>query len=114
MSDKILVVGEAKDGELRNVSFEVIAAAKQIKEDAEIVALLLGEEDLDAYANEMIQYGADRAISVSHENMKEYTSEGYGQALLGGVKEEEPDGDIMGHTSAGKDVTHREASRMEI
>src|SRR5699024_3406875 len=82
MSDKILVVGEAKDGELRSVSFEVIAAAKQIKEDAEIVALLLGEEGLDAYANEMIQYGADRAITVSHANLKEYTSEGYGQALL--------------------------------
>src|SRR5699024_6067498 len=114
MSDKILVVGEAKDGELRNVSFEVIAAAKQIKEDAEIVALLLGEEGLDAYANEMIQYGADRAITVSHANLKEYTSEGYGQELLEVIKEEEPCGVMMGPTSEGQGVTPKVASRMAI
>src|SRR5699024_4945909 len=102
MSDKILVVGEAKDGELRSVSFEVIAAAKQLKEDAEIVALLLGAEGLDAYANEMIQYGAGRAITVSHANLTEYTSEAYGQAPLEVIKEEEPYGVVMGHTTAGK------------
>src|SRR5699024_4206337 len=114
MSDKILVVGEEKDGELRSVSFEVIAAAKQIKEDVEIVALLLGEEGLDAYANEMIKYGADRAITVSHANLKEYTSEGYGQALLEVIKAEEPYGVIMGHTYAGKEVTPKVDCCMEI
>src|SRR5699024_12797508 len=43
-----------------------------------------------------------------------YTSEGYGQALLEVIKEEEPYGVVMGHTSAGKDVTPKVASRMEI
>src|SRR5699024_9694501 len=62
----------------------------------------------------MIQYGADRAITVSHANLKEYTSEGYGQALLEVIKEEEPYGVVMGHTSAVKDVTPKVASRMEI
>src|SRR5699024_10175147 len=98
MSDKILVNREATDCELRNASFEDIAAAKRIKEDAQIVALLLGEEGLDADANEMIQYGGDRAITVSHANLKEYTSEGYGQALLEVIKEEEQYGVVMGHT----------------
>lgn len=114
MSEKILVVGEAKDGALRNVSFEAIAAAKQIKEDAEVVAVLLGDEGLEAQANEMIQYGADRAITVSHDNLKNYTSEGYGQALLEVIAAEDPYGVIMGHTSAGKDVTPKIAGRLEI
>src|SRR5699024_12827254 len=94
-----------KEGETSYGRLEGNSAEKQNKEDAEIVALLLGEEGLDAYANEMIQYGADRAITVSHANLKEYTSEGYGQALLEVIKEEEPYGVVMGHTSAGKDVT---------
>lgn len=114
MSEKYLVVGESKDGALRNVSFEVIAAAKKINEDAEIVALLLGDGNLNDQANEMIQYGANRAITVTHENLKEYTSEGYGQVILQVMEEESPDGVIMGHTSIGKDVTPKIAGRLEI
>src|SRR5699024_12833068 len=88
MSDKILVIGEAKDGELRNVSFEAINAAKQLNSEGEIVAVLLGDEDLENQANDMIQYGADRAIVVQHENLKSYTSERYGQARLTVIDEE--------------------------
>ena len=32
MSKKVLVLGEAREGALRNVSFEAIAAAKKISE----------------------------------------------------------------------------------
>lgn len=114
MSDKILVVGEAKDGVLRNVSFEAIAAAKKIDEDAEVVALLLGDGDLNEQAEAMIQYGADEAITVTHANLKEYTSEGYGQVLLEVIEAEKPAGIVMGHTSVGKDVTPKVAGRLEI
>src|SRR5699024_12545731 len=105
MSEKILVVGEANEGELRNVSFEVIAAARQIKEDAEVVGLLLGDGNLEEEANEMIKYGADRMITVTHENLKEYTSEEYGQAILEILEEQDPYDFILGHTSTAKDVS---------
>src|SRR5699024_4190593 len=114
MSDKILVIGELQDGELRNVSFEAIAAAKEINSDAEVVALLLGDGDLNAQAEEMIKYGANRAITVSHEKLKEYTSEGYGQVVMEVMEDEEPTGVIMGHTSIGKDVTPKIAGRLEL
>ena len=114
MSEKILVIGELRDGELRNVSFEAIAAAKKIDEDAEVVALLLGDGDLNSQAQEMIQYGADRAITVSHENLKNYTSEGYGQVLLEVIDEESHHGIVMGHTAIGKDLTPKIASRLEL
>lgn len=114
MTNKILTIGEAKDGELRNVSFEAIAAAKQIDDSAEVVAVLLGADDLSADAEAMIKYGADRAITVQHENLKEYTSEGYGQALLAIIEDESPSGVVMGHTAIGKDVTPKVAGRLEI
>jgi len=114
MSDKILVVGESQDGELRNVSFETIAAAKRIKADAEVVALLLGDSDLNAQAEEMIQYGADRAITVTHDNLKNYTSEGYGQVLMEIIDEEDPYGVVLGHTAIGKDVAPKIAGRLEL
>lgn len=114
MSKTILVVGEALDGALRNVSFEAIAAAKQMQEDSEVVAVLLGKEGLDRQAEEMIQYGADRAITVEHANLENYTSEGYGQALLEIIEAEDPYGIVMGHTAIGKDLTPKIASRLEI
>src|SRR5690625_2886988 len=110
MSEKILVIGEAVDGTLRNVSFEAIAAAKKISNDAEVVALLLGDANLQSQAEEMIQFGADRAITVEHENLKNYTSEGYGQVVLQVIEDESPTGIVMGHTAIGKDLTPKIAS----
>lgn len=112
MSGKILVIGEVKDGELRNVSFEAIAAAKKMNAD-EIVGVLCGDDHLDVQAKEMIYYGADRVVTVKHDNLKTYTSEGYGQAVLAVVDEESPEGIVMGHTSIGKDLTPKIASKLE-
>lgn len=112
MSGKILVIGEAKDGELRNVSFEAIAAAKKMNAD-EIVGVLCGDDHLDVQAKEMIYYGADRVVTVKHDNLKTYTSEGYGQAVMAVVDEESPEGIVMGHTSIGKDLTPKIASKLE-
>lgn len=114
MSDKILVMGEARDGALRNVTFETIAAARMIKTDAEVVGMIFGDEDLETYANEMIYYGADRVVTVKHENLKEYTSEGYSQAVMPIIEEESPYGVLMGHTAIGKDLSPKIASKLEV
>ncbi len=110
---KILVIAEGKDGVLRNVSFEAIAAAKQIDHDAEIVGVVLGKEQLEEQAEQLIHYGADRVIVVQHEELKAYTSEGYGQAVLSIINEEAPDGIVMGHTSIGKDLTPKVATKLD-
>lgn len=113
MSDKLLVIGENKEASLRNVTFEAIAAAKKIDASGEIVGLILGDDDLNDQAQEMIYYGADRVVMVKHDNLKSYTSEGYGQALMAVINEESPDGIVMGHTSIGKDLTPKLASKLE-
>src|SRR5699024_1799427 len=112
MSKKILVIGELQQDTIRNVSFEAIAAAKKVSETAEIVALLMGDGSLENQAQEMIYYGADRAITISHEQLKQYTPEGYAQVLMKVIEEESPDGLIMGHTSIGKDITPKIAARL--
>ncbi|SET43658.1 electron transfer flavoprotein alpha subunit apoprotein [Oceanobacillus limi] len=113
MSDKLLVIGETRDGVLRNVTFEAIAAAKQINPDGEIVGVICGEESLKSQAQEMIYYGADRVVSVLNEKLKDYTSDGYGQAVLSVIEEESPYGIVMGHTAVGKDLTPKLAAKLE-
>ena len=113
MSETILVIGEAKDGVLRHVTFEAIAAAKKINEQAEIVGALCGEGGLSSQAEEMIHYGADRVIIVEHEKLSGYTSEGYGQAMMAVIQDLLPDGIVMGHTAIGKDLSPKIASKLD-
>ena len=43
MARKVFVLGEVRDGSLRNVSFEAIAAAKACSRGGEVVGVLIGE-----------------------------------------------------------------------
>lgn len=113
MEQKLLVIGEVKDGEIRNVSYEAIAAAKRIEENGRVVAVLCGSEDLEAVAREAIYHGADEVITVKHANLKEYTSEGYGQAIISVIEDLNPHAILMGHTAIGKDLTPMIASKLE-
>ena len=111
MSRKVLVLGEVRDGSLRNVSFEAIAAAKTVAEGGEVVGVLVGDS-VSALSTELIQFGADRVVVVEDEKLKLYTSDGYSQALLAVLDQEKPEGLVIGHTSLGKDLSPRIAGKL--
>ena len=111
MSKKMLVLGEARDGELRNVSFETIAAAKNISGGGEVVAVLIGDQ-VASLGEEMIHYGADRVVTVEHPHLKHYTPDGFGQAFMAVYEDESPDGVVFGHTAMGKDLSPKIASKL--
>jgi electron transfer flavoprotein alpha subunit len=110
MGKKVLVFGEIRDRELRNVSFEAIAAAKQVADGGEVVGLLMGL-NISSLADEMIHYGADRVITVENEQLKTYTSEAYSQAMTQVLMAEKPEAFILGHTVVGKDISPRIAAK---
>ncbi|KAB2334153.1 electron transfer flavoprotein subunit alpha/FixB family protein [Bacillus mesophilum] len=112
MSRKVLVLGEVRDHSLRNVTFEAIAAAKQAAEGGEVVGLLIGDS-VSALSNELIHFGADRVLTVEHELLKQYTSDGFSQALMAAVDAESPDGIILGHTALGKDLAPKIAAKLQ-
>ena len=111
MSRKVLVLGEVRDGSLRNVSFEAIAAAKTVAEGGEVVGVLVGAS-VSALGTELIQNGADRVVAVEDEKLNLYTSDGYAQALLAVIDQEKPEGLVLGHTSLGKDLSPRIAGKL--
>jgi electron transfer flavoprotein alpha subunit len=111
MTRKVIVLGEVRDGDLRNVSFEGIAAAKTIADGGEVTAVLLGEE-VNHLAPLMIQYGADRAVTVEDSKLANYTPDGYSQAFLAVLEQEEPEAIIFGHTALGKDLSPKIASKL--
>lgn len=113
MSKKVLVLGEIREGNLRNVSFEAIGAAKQISEGGEIVGVLLGNAIGSDLANELIKNGADRVVTVDHPNLSAYTSDGFSQAFLAVYEAEQPDAIVFGHTALGKDLSPKIASKIQ-
>ncbi|MGA5691084.1 electron transfer flavoprotein subunit alpha/FixB family protein [Cytobacillus pseudoceanisediminis] len=112
MARKVLVLGEVRDGSLRNVSFEAVAAGKTASEGGEVVGVLIGDS-VSALANEMIQYGADRVVTVEDEKLKQYTPDGFSQALMAVIDSESPEGLIFGHTALGKDLAPKIAAKLE-
>jgi electron transfer flavoprotein alpha subunit len=111
MARKVLVLGEVRDGSLRNVSFEAIAAGKTVSEGGEVVAVLIGKS-VSALGEELIQYGADKVVVVENDKLEQYTSDGYSQAILSVIDEEKPEGIIFGHTALGKDLSPKVASKL--
>ncbi|WP_062355312.1 electron transfer flavoprotein subunit alpha/FixB family protein [Bacillus kwashiorkori] len=112
MARKVIILGEVKDGSLRNVSFEAVAAGKTIADGGEVVGVLVGK-DVAGLANEVIQYGADRVVLVEDDKLDHYTSDGYSQALMAVINEENPDGIVFGHTALGKDLAPKIATKID-
>ncbi|MGM0903439.1 MAG: electron transfer flavoprotein subunit alpha/FixB family protein [Bacillota bacterium] len=112
MGRKVLVLGEVRDGSLRNVSFEAVSAAKTVAEGGEVVGVLLGE-NVSSLGAELVQYGADRVVAVQSDKLAQYTTDGYSQALMAVIGEENPEGLILGHTALGKDLAPKIASKLD-
>ncbi|MGE8078509.1 electron transfer flavoprotein subunit alpha/FixB family protein [Peribacillus loiseleuriae] len=111
MARKVLVLGEVRDGFLRNVSFEAIGAAILAADGGEVVGVIVGE-GIQSFGAELIQYGADRVVTVEDAKLGQYTSDGYAQAILAVIDAEKPEGIIFGHTALGKDLAPKIAGKL--
>lgn len=110
MSNKVLVLAETREGSLRNVSFEAIAAGKKI--GGEVVSVLIGD-GVAGVASDLIANGADRVVTVEHPYLKAYTSDGFSQAFMAVVEQEKPEAIVFGHTALGKDLAPKIASKLQ-
>ncbi len=111
MGRKTLVLAEVRDGNLRQVSYEAIAAGKKISEGGEVVSVLLGEGVADQ-AEKLGHYGADRVLVAESESLKNYTPDAYKQVLKQIIDQESPEAIVIGHTGNGKDISAVLAARL--
>ena len=101
--EKVIVLGEIRDGALRNVTFEAIAAGKTISGGGDVIGVLMGKGAADA-ASELIQYGADKVFTTDSPGLSQYTADGYAAVLGDLIENEKPDAVIF-YTSMGKDLS---------
>ncbi|HET7579035.1 MAG TPA: electron transfer flavoprotein subunit alpha/FixB family protein [Bacillales bacterium] len=111
MARKTLVLAEAREGELRNVSFEAIAAGKELANGGEVAAVVCGDQ-VQGLGEKLVHYGAERVLTVEDEKLKNYTAEAYKQALHQVIESENPEVVVFGHTAIGKDLAPRLAAKL--
>ncbi|HEY8346807.1 MAG TPA: electron transfer flavoprotein subunit alpha/FixB family protein [Symbiobacteriaceae bacterium] len=109
MARNVLVVAEVRNGALRPVSFECIAAGRRIAEGGTVTAVLVGQEA--SFAPELIRRGADRVLVLKGEHLKQYTPDGWLSALQSVIRDQAPDVVLTGHTGIGRDLAPRLAMR---
>ncbi|MCD9020539.1 electron transfer flavoprotein subunit alpha/FixB family protein [Cohnella silvisoli] len=116
-----IVVAECRDGQLRRVSLEAIAAAKGCMQDGDSLAvLLLGGGDgeatasVSAAAGLLAQRGPDEVIVIDHPILGRYAPEVHLAALLAAAKALAPEARWwwLGHTAIGRDLAPRLAARL--
>jgi electron transfer flavoprotein alpha subunit len=98
-----------------NVALELIGEgyrlAKEISEDTQVCALLVGDE-IDHLAEECFAYGAEKVYMIQDPLLKNFTTDGYTKAIVEACEEYKPEIVIYGATHIGRDLAPRVAARM--
>ena len=107
--DEIWILCEARDGELRRVSRELLTAARHL--GGRVTAILVGPGASSLAAS---MAGADAALAVDGPGLGEYSPDGWARAIAKLAGERTPD-IILGSSSArGRDLTPRIAAILGV
>jgi electron transfer flavoprotein alpha subunit len=104
---------ETSEGRLRGVGLELIAKGRELadKLGENLVAILIGHE-IEAHAETLIHYGADKVLVVDDKIFGHYTTDAYTIALNTLLAPRKPAIVLYGATNNGRDLAPRIAARM--
>ena len=108
----IAVVAEVTAGKLHPVSFELLGKARELAEKSaqEVCAVVFGYR-LDAAAEELLDYGADKVVVYDQPELEYFRIEPYTAALEDFINEFHPSVALVGGTTVGRSLAPRTAAR---
>ncbi len=109
---EVVLVGEVKDGHLKRVTHELLGEC--VRQGVEPTVVLLGQGLADSLKDELGAHGASKVVFLEHEALKQYTTEGYANALHAFLASRGPSAIITGATSQGKDFLPRLAAKFGV
>ena len=109
----VYVFVEQRDGVVQNVALELLGKARELADalHEQVIALLLGKGVKDK-ADELIAAGADVVLSIEADELAQYTTEPYAQAITQVIHERKPSILLIGATSIGRDLGPRLSARI--
>jgi electron transfer flavoprotein alpha subunit len=112
MNQDIYVVVEQLRGQVADISYVMLAAARVLAEGSggSVVAVLLGHNSQELAGD----LAADRVLYVDHPALADFTSDAYQKVLAGLIGEDKPRAVLFGHTSIGADVAGVLSARLGL
>ncbi len=109
----IYVIADRFEGQVRNVTLELIGQARLIADALEqkVYVLLLGHQ-VKEQAQPLISYGADKVYVFDDPLLDRYTTDGYAEVLTSFLTNKKPNAILIGATNNGRDLAPRISGRM--
>ena len=112
MSKSIWVYGEINDGQISNVTLELLAKAKEIKRDGYSVCTVILGADVNGLPEKLICHGAECVIAAENPAFKDFKTTVYAQALQQLAEKYAPEIFLFGATSQGRDLAPRVQAKL--
>jgi len=111
---KILLITEQRDAKWNKVSFETLAAAQQIAQQAKgsLSGVVIGK-GVTALADELAAYQLEEVLLVEHDLLAAYTPDGFSIALRQVVESAKPDLVLFPHTYQVRDFAPKLAASLQ-
>jgi electron transfer flavoprotein alpha subunit len=109
----VWVFAEQRQGELQKVALELLGKGREIadKLEAPLTAVLLGSK-VDALANKLLAFGADKVIYADSELLAHYSTDGYSKVITDLVCERKPEVIFIGASFIGRDLGPRISAKL--
>ena len=100
----VWTVAEQVHGELKAVSFELLARGRKLadKLGTPLASVVIGDQVSEARMRELIERGADRVYSVQDPRLAHFVCESYARILSKLIKTYQPDIILAAATSSGR------------
>jgi len=111
---EIFVLAEHRQGQLRDITFEMLTKAREIAEktNAGLTAVLLGK-NVREHAKVLAEY-SNKVLLVEDDRLGHFNSDAYQRVLSTLIREHKPALTIIGHTSYGVELAPRLAAALNI
>jgi electron transfer flavoprotein alpha subunit len=107
----ILVVAEQRSGKLNRATWEAVAAAQQLGDQAMTIAVL--GSHVDSVAAELRSAQVQEVVTIDHAALEPYTPDGYTAALQLAVEQLTPSLVVLPHTYQTRDFAPKLAARLD-
>ena len=110
----VLVFAEHQEGKLARPAWEALAAGQRLAQDlgAAVSAVILGEA-VSALASELASVDLQEVFSVESPLLRDYTADGYTQALRAIIQQHNPRFVVFSHTYLARDFAPRLAASLD-
>jgi len=114
MSDEALVFAEHQAGKITRPTWEALAAGQRLAQDLglRVSAVILGES-LSGLASELAAVDVSEILAVESGPLREYTADGYAEALRALVSERKPRFVVFSHTYQVRDFAPKLAAALD-